>query len=380
MFALASFRPQMVASAHEGPSPLFRFGIIADVQWADVEDGFNFQRTTRRCYRGALETLRHAVDWWRTSELDFVAQLGDLIDGQNARLGNSDSAMDAAVALLNRLPCKVVNIVGNHELYNFNRVALAQKLEGVSSYHSFIPARGWRIIALDAYRESLMGWPEDDPRRRSALLTLTANNPNIDPVDPEKSGDWFKGLPAQKRRFVPYNGGFGKEQLGWLQKELTEAAANGERVIILSHDILAPEACDGTTMALDYDMALAAIKHSGALVVMVLCGHDHKGGYHLSRDGVHHLTLCSPLNKGADGKAYGLIEVHEDRIELRGPALRDLLPFEKGRTGEVKDMPEIGLSHPRGSEIMRFPLRAGGVPRGGQALQASVARAKERLS
>ena len=28
--------------------------------------------------------------------------------------------------------------------------------------------------------------------------------------------------------------------------------------------------------------------------------------------GVHHLTLKSPLNKGADGKAFGLVDVHAD--------------------------------------------------------------------
>ena len=31
--------------------PLFRFGVIADVQWADLEDGHNYARTTKRCSR-----------------------------------------------------------------------------------------------------------------------------------------------------------------------------------------------------------------------------------------------------------------------------------------------------------------------------------------
>ena len=45
--------------------------------------------------------------------------------------------------------------------------------------------------------------------------------------------------------------------------------------------------------------------------------------------GIHHLTLRSPLNKGRDGNAYGVIDVHADRLELRGPSLEDLLPSHK---------------------------------------------------
>ena len=32
--------------------------------------------------------------------------------------------MEAATSLLNQMSCRVVNIVGNHELYNFDRSAL----------------------------------------------------------------------------------------------------------------------------------------------------------------------------------------------------------------------------------------------------------------
>ena len=60
--------------------PTFSFGVIADVQWADLPDGTNFAGTTRRCYRGALAQLSDAVDWWRALERPpgFIAQLGDL--------------------------------------------------------------------------------------------------------------------------------------------------------------------------------------------------------------------------------------------------------------------------------------------------------------
>ena len=32
-------------------------GLIADVQWADIDDGTNFDGSVKRCFRGALTQL-----------------------------------------------------------------------------------------------------------------------------------------------------------------------------------------------------------------------------------------------------------------------------------------------------------------------------------
>ena len=118
--------------------------------------------------------------------------------------------------------------------------------------------------------------------------------------------------------------------------------------------ILAPEACDGTTMAWDYDRALRVLRASG-VVRAVVCGHDHKGRYHQDEHGIHHLTLCSPLNLGDEGAAYGAVDVFDDRIELRGPKLADLLP---DRDGSVTPRPPLLREPGAPCDIMRFPLAA----------------------
>ena len=43
-------------------------------------------------------------------------------------------------------------------------------------------------------------------------------------------------------------------QLAWLREELQDARRQKERVVILSHVILHPKACDGSTMVWDYDV------------------------------------------------------------------------------------------------------------------------------
>jgi hypothetical protein len=47
------------------------------------------------------------------------------------------------------------NLIGNHELYNFTREELAQKLNTApkgKEYYEFFPHEGWRFLVLDPYQ------------------------------------------------------------------------------------------------------------------------------------------------------------------------------------------------------------------------------------
>ena len=69
---------------------LFSFGLIADVQYADIENAnreimLEKKYTRTRYYRNSLHLLREAVADWNSQELKpaFVLQLGDLFDANN---------------------------------------------------------------------------------------------------------------------------------------------------------------------------------------------------------------------------------------------------------------------------------------------------------
>jgi manganese-dependent ADP-ribose/CDP-alcohol diphosphatase len=351
---LAQYGPFAPPARASAAAPLFTFGIIADVQWMDADDGYNYARTVKRCYRGALQVLSLAVDWWsaHSDRPMFIAQLGDLIDGQNSN-GRSLSALAGALGHLERARCPSINLIGNHELYNFSRAELAEKLGtappaggcvmgdiGDREFYAFLAAPGWRFLVLDPYAKSVIGYEKGDPRRTASEQWLSARNKNLDPANPAGNGDWLAGIPRgdAARRFVPYNGGLGEEQLGWLKEQVLDAARQGERVVVMSHVILHPQACDGTTMVWDYVEALEALRAApDGTVAAVLCGHDHNGEVHTDEHGVHHLTFCSPLNKGADGRAFGLMAVFDDRLELHGPRLRDLIPLPGHRVTQLSD-------------------------------------------
>lgn len=304
---------------------LFTFGVIADIQYCDRDDGHNYDRTIIRRYRHAFDSVTQAVDEWKGETLQFIVQLGDVIDG-SARLDGAselttERVLKAFAPLVRPTPFPfLVHTIGNHELYNFNREQLPKVLlQGTESsnpfvlFHSFSPFPGWRFIVLDPFDLAIIGWDRGHPNRVEALRVLREHNPN----DVESDADWRTGLTGLDRRWMPYNGGIGAEQLAWLSKTLKRTEENGERAVILTHVPMCPGSATDLTLLWNYDEVLQ-ILHSSPAVVAVLAGHEHDGGYVQDAKGIHHVTLASPLESPPDQVAFGSVDVFPDRLELRG--------------------------------------------------------------
>ena len=53
-------------------------------------------------------------------------------------------------------------------------------------------------------------------------------------------------------------------------------------------------------------------------VVAVMAGHDHDGGYHhQDQDGIHHITLSSPLLCEEGEVAYGTVGVTNEALQWK---------------------------------------------------------------
>ncbi|KAF4655339.1 hypothetical protein FOL47_009477 [Perkinsus chesapeaki] len=295
---------------------LFRFGVIADVQYADVDNVFNYSHTKTRYYRRSAGALKQAIDWWNS--FCFIVNLGDLIDGRNKGLDCQDAAMGKVMLQVDALKCpKVVHMIGNHELYCFTRSDLSKPhifppsrspyclnrsaqlgcdeyptKEPSSFYYSFKPADNWLVVVLDPYDTSVM---RDGGGRHGYELTkdhgldpqgyqlCQSHNPNK--IDGKT--DFFAGLTGLESRWAPVNGAVGKEQLSWLRGVLRSCHDRGTNVIILSHVILHPQAtrnnnCRG--LLWNYDDVLKAI-YDLPCTRLVVCGHIHNEVYHLDNHG-----------------------------------------------------------------------------------------------
>lgn len=311
-------------------APLFTYGVIADIQYADTDDGFNYARTRKRYYRNSLQLLRNAREKWSSSAVqpEFILQLGDIIDGFNMQHEASERALDAVLREFSSSPVEVHHVWGNHEFYNFSRKELlasrlnstlhikrrvAESRPGADLYaYHFSPFPGFTFIVLDAYDVSLLGQDEDSEQYRTALALIRRYNSNEDLNAPPAS------CCSLWQRFAKFNGGFSKEQLDWLDSVLSWADGKQEKVTIVSHLPVHPDSTDPVCLAWNYNELLDMVR-SHCSVVLFMAGHDHDGGYYHDREsGVHHLTLEGVIETPPLSDAFGTVSVYEDRMVLKG--------------------------------------------------------------
>uniref|UniRef100_A0A5F8H1I0 Manganese-dependent ADP-ribose/CDP-alcohol diphosphatase n=1 Tax=Monodelphis domestica TaxID=13616 RepID=A0A5F8H1I0_MONDO len=317
------------SGAIEGISePYFSFGVIADIQYADLEDGYNYLRTRRRYYRYSLHHLQGAIEEWNeeSSHPSFVLQLGDLIDGFNAQYKMSEESLKNVIKEFKKLRPPIHHTWGNHELYNFSRDYLRNsKLntkflgdqiahcpetipsENYYAYH-FVPFPKFRFVLLDAYDLSVLGMDESSPKYQESMKMLKEKNPNEELNSPQ-------GL--SEPQFVQFNGGYSQEQLDWFNAVLTFSDTNQEKVVVVGHIPIHPDSSDSVCLAWNYRDALSII-WSHKCVVCFLAGHTHDGGYCLDTHGVHHITLEGVIETPPESQAFGTVHVYPDKMVLKG--------------------------------------------------------------
>ena len=126
-------------------------------------------------------------------QVEFVVQMGDLIDGHCQRLGHHHEALHRTVTELNRTKKPVYHVLGNHELYNFSRCdimkgplnsalmpTVSTKDPETTMYYHFSPVAGFRIVVLDSYDISMLGYQPDNPVYQQAEKIVTTYNKNED--------------------------------------------------------------------------------------------------------------------------------------------------------------------------------------------------------
>ena len=311
-----------------------RIGLIADVQYADIDDVWNFMKTAKRKYRGTLTALHNAVNWWVQQErIDLIADLGDAIDGfRNETRQTGMSAIRTVMSEWNRLQVAkpmlpIMHLIGNHELYKFTRTELTTEVEDTgfscASPHNIVPDKRnciyytfklsdtspWRAVVLDPYEQSVM---TNGGGRIGHELTLENGGIHKDftnlcqshnPNDILHAANFFAGISGVESRWCPFNGGVSDEQLMWLEQVLADSVKKSEKVMLFTHVILHPEATpkgNCHTLLWNYDAVLALLG-THKCVRMVFAGHAHSEGYHYCESsGVHHISLASPLEAPED--------------------------------------------------------------------------------
>ena len=267
----------------------FRFGIVGDLQYADVADGTNFEGTRVRRYRSSLSMLKRASRWFGESSVSFAVLLGDVFDKQAlGALAEAESRVAEAMATASSGVEWHVT-VGNHDLYTHSRSSLAtSEVYGRSHrsgrfYYAFEPADGWVCIVLDGYELSVLD--RTSPLYDASAALLSAENANVNGSSPAASSaalprGWYDGLAGPRRRWVPFNGGYSTAQLAWLDDVLSRTAATGARAMVFAHGPVYHRASSGGAdfLSWNYDAILSTFDAHPGVVRAFVSGHDHAGG------------------------------------------------------------------------------------------------------
>jgi predicted MPP superfamily phosphohydrolase len=263
--------------------PMFRFALIADVQYVDAPTAGS------RHYRAALDKLRDCVRALDGEALDFVVNLGDLID-------RDFTSFDATLAAMKRLTPPVYHVLGNHdfEVEPAKKSEVPARLGLNERYYTRRVAEGWRLVVLDGTAISTFANAQNSDEYQQAQAMLDA----------------MRQANAPNAR--PWNGAVDQRQLDWLDQTLTDADRAGETVMVCCHFPIYPD----NSHNLLNDRALRALlmRHPSAKVYFN--GHNHRGRY-ASHNGRHFLNLRGMVET-ADRTAYAIVEAYADRLVVHG--------------------------------------------------------------
>ncbi|XP_069125147.1 manganese-dependent ADP-ribose/CDP-alcohol diphosphatase-like [Argopecten irradians] len=310
-----------VPSTPKDEEPICKLGIIADVQYADLEDRYNFTKTRLRFYRKALVLLKRAVKAWTDEKVECVLQLGDIIDGFNKAENASSSALATVNEVFKLFPGPIYHTWGNHELYNFTQEELKKSVlfsgnllkascpKG-KSYYSIHIHRKLKVFVLNCYEISMLGLPEDSTQYTQAETLLKVRNPNKDLNSPE-------GLTGTERRFVKFNGSPSTSQLQWLEENLQEASYSKTNVIIMGHLAVHEDSADPLCLCYGYEDIVQILSTYSECVLCYLAGHDHEGGSCVDSSGILHVTFPGTV-ESSEPDAYATAYLYRDRFVIHG--------------------------------------------------------------
>jgi predicted phosphodiesterase len=255
-------------AAETETSPLIRIGMVTDLHYADKEP------TKTRFYREALGKLDEAVEYFNREKPKLVIELGDLID-QADSVDQEMAWLQTIEARYARLTMPRHYVLGNHCVTTLTKAEFASQTGAAKTGHTSFDQDGIRFIILDAcYRRD--------------------------------------GVPYERKNFSWQDTSIPKEELTWLQAELSGASGP---VIILAHQRLDLDRAHSVKNAVE----VRDLLESSGKVLAVFQGHSHKNDYQQIA-GIHYVTLVAMVEgSGLESSGYTMLDIMPDSsLRLHG--------------------------------------------------------------
>ena len=259
---------------------ILSFGLIADVQYCECKS------LGSRFFSNSLTKLNEAINDLNNTNIDFIVNLGDLID-------RDFKSFEPVMEMLKKSDKRIYHVLGNHDFTVKNRYKKKVRdiLTGEESYYSFTK-QGFRFIALNTCEISTYYGP---------LLSAIKATRIIDKLKSEGYPNSFE-----------WNGEMSKKQIEWFKSELAEAQDRDEHVLVFSHHTIEPA---GTHNVYNRNEILEIISEYDNIIAW-FCGHDHSGGYsNLNR--IHFVTMKGMVET-PDRNAWAVVEIYHNKLWIKG--------------------------------------------------------------
>jgi len=269
-------------TSYSQTEPILKIGLIADPQYA------NKPTAGSRYYKESCWKLKEALVTFNQSNVDFVQNLGDIIDKEW-------ESYDSIIPVYQHLSPGIENyhLLGNHD-FAIDSSHLPNLLETLSMpdyYYSYV-RNGWRFIVLDATDYSFFSSAlhQHNTKQVYSYYFAAEGKPN--------HYDW--------------NSAIGKEQQNWLRQELESAGLLGQKVILFSHMPLRPI---NNPENLWNNHEIIEIIENSPNVVAFINGHKHSGDYVL-KNRIHYITVHGMVETSIN--SYGILEIYKNHMFLKG--------------------------------------------------------------
>ena len=270
------------AAAEKPPgSALLSAGVFTDCQYADA----GTPAGSKRFYRESPKKLAAAIEHFNAmGDLDFLMHLGDAVDRDEKSYG-------VVMPIFAQARVPLYHVAGNHD-YSISGVLKPKVPEmlGMQAPYYSVERSGWRFIMLDGNH-----------------LSLFANT--------EGTAEWAaasRWMKESKRKLTDYSGGLGAGQIAWLEDQLHQAGAAGQRVVLVCHYPLLP--LDGHSLW-DAEEVLAVLQKHRSIIAAWWNGHNHDGNY-CARHGIHFLNFRGMVDTLQN--SYARVDIFADRMEVTG--------------------------------------------------------------
>ncbi|MBF0313588.1 MAG: metallophosphoesterase [Oligoflexia bacterium] len=273
----------------EDERPLFSFGLLTDIQVPSPE------KIGNSAYEKYLNKLKIAVEAFNASNVEFVIQLGDLV---NEDIHNLDIVLNE----WNKLNKPNFHVLGNHDfcVEDQEKTLIVPKLQMPGRYYDFSSQDGsYRFLVLDGNDLSIGAYPKNSPEHAKSQVAFEY---------------YMKEFLDGKRKFVPriYEGGIGETQMKWIKHTLDDAQNKGQKVILFCHQLLYPVDDHNLWNADD----LKRIVDQYDNIVAFMNGHKHTGLQASDQRGVNYITFKSTLNSNTDSRFY-IIDVYPEHFKIK---------------------------------------------------------------